>query len=117
MKVKTEILGILICIMLIALVIPISKSMNYDNNNIEKQSIIDDEKNPHTVTTDVDWWPMFRHDLQHTAYTTSTGPNMRSILWSYKAGCNESSPAVVDGQVYIGSDDGRVYCLDAKNGN
>jgi outer membrane protein assembly factor BamB len=28
-----------------------------------------------------------------------------------------SSPAVVDGRVYVGPDDGYVYCLDAKNGD
>jgi outer membrane protein assembly factor BamB len=28
----------------------------------------------------------------------------------------ESSPAIVDGRVYIGSNDGRFYVLDANNG-
>jgi len=37
--------------------------------------------------------------------------------WSYKTGGKvESSPAVVNGVVCIGTDDGKVYALDAKTG-
>jgi hypothetical protein len=35
-----------------------------------------------------------------------------SLIWSYSTGWNvESSPAVADGRVYVGSDDGRVYAF------
>ena len=38
-------------------------------------------------------------------------------LWNYTTGGGVySSPAVVDGVVYIGSDDDNVYALNATNG-
>ena len=38
-------------------------------------------------------------------------------LWNYTTGSYVvSSPAVVNGVVYIGSDDGNVYALNATNG-
>jgi len=39
------------------------------------------------------------------------------LLWSYTTGNYiESSPAVADGKVYIGSNDKKIYCLDATTG-
>jgi len=64
------------------------------------------------VTEAVDWWSMFRHDLRHTGYSTSTAPNTNKTLWSYTTGgFVVSSPAVVDGKVYVGSGDDYVYCF------
>ena len=49
----------------------------------------------------VDWWPMFRHDPNHTGYSTSTAPNTNNTIWIYTTGGPVySSPAVVDGKVY-----------------
>ncbi len=63
-------------------------------------------------------WPMFQHDLKHVGYSTSTAPNTNNIIWNYTTdGDVYSSPAVVDGKVYIGSDDGHMYCLDAEDGD
>jgi len=37
------------------------------------------------------------------------------LLWSYEVGQPiESSPAVADGKVVIGADDGNVYCFGTK---
>jgi len=39
------------------------------------------------------------------------------LVWSYETGDRiESSPAVSGGYVYVGSYDGKVYCLDASTG-
>ena len=39
------------------------------------------------------------------------------LLWKFQTqSFIESSPAVADGKVYTGGDDGYVYCLDAYNG-
>jgi len=68
-------------------------------------------------STSVDWWPMFRHDLSHTGYSTSWAPNTNQTLWSYTtSGAVGSSPAVADGKVYVGSADNKVYALDYLTG-
>ena len=62
-------------------------------------------------------WPMFRHDLGNTGFSSSYGPSEGVLLWSYTTGGGVySSPAVVDGKVYVGSYDNKVYCLDASTG-
>jgi outer membrane protein assembly factor BamB len=67
------------------------------------------------------WWPMFRHDPTHTGYSTSTAPSTNETLWNYTTnsfwlGGVDSSPAVADGMVFIGSNDGKVYALNASTG-
>jgi len=62
-------------------------------------------------------WSMFRHDLSHTGYSESPAPNTNQTQWNYTTGGSvSSSPAVVDGKVYVGSEDYKVYCLDALTG-
>jgi len=69
-------------------------------------------------TGESDWWPMLGHDLEHTRYSTSSAPETNTLNWTYQTnGDVESSPAVVDDRVYIGSSDNNVYCLDATNGD
>jgi len=63
-------------------------------------------------------WPMFRHDLTHSGYSESPAPNTNQTLWTYTTGGMGvfSSPAVVDGKVYVGADDNKVHCVDAATG-
>jgi outer membrane protein assembly factor BamB len=64
-----------------------------------------------------DDWPMFRHDPQHSGYSTSTAQNTNQTPWSYTTGgAVDSSPAFVDGKVYVGSSDKNIYCLNAATG-
>jgi outer membrane protein assembly factor BamB/chitodextrinase len=64
-----------------------------------------------------DDWPMFRHDPAHSGYSTSQAPNTSHVLWTFATGGSvASSPAAAAGRVYVGSHDGRVYCLDAATG-
>jgi len=64
-----------------------------------------------------DWWQMFRHDLSHSGYSSSSAPNTNFVLWNFTADSSvHSSPAIVDGKVYFGSMDLKVYCLNAING-
>jgi hypothetical protein len=69
------------------------------------------------ATSDTEW-PMFRYDPQHSGHSTTSAPITNPVLWSYTTGdCVDSSPAVVDGKVYVGSEDFNVYCLDAASGS
>ena len=83
-------------------------------NNSEDLRISDIETR--SLST-ADWWPMFHHDLNHSGYSTADTPETNKVTWTYATGdWVYSSPAVSDGKVYIGSDDGNVYCLDADDG-
>jgi len=61
---------------------------------------------------------MFHADPGHSGINDDGGTRPANILkWSFTTGDRVySSPAVVDGVVYVGSDDNRVYALDAVNG-
>ena len=61
-------------------------------------------------------WPMWRHDPAHSAIGQS-GPTNLTLRWKYETnGAVISSPSIVDGRLYVGSQDKNIYCLDARNG-
>jgi outer membrane protein assembly factor BamB len=76
-------------------------------------------------------WPMFRGDLSHSGVGTGSPVLTPKLLWKYTTGSAakshpteytdggavESSPAVVDGVVYVGCDDTSIYALNAVNGH
>lgn len=104
---KKKIVGVLVVTLLIAVpVLSVAGSVNIKNVGVTSSN------------DDTDWWPMFHHDLQNTGYSASEAPEEHSLLWRYsKEGALFSSPSVADGKVYIGSTDGKVYCLDAIYGD
>ena len=62
-------------------------------------------------------WPMFHRDPAHTGYTPTNGPLTNHTLWTYQTGGHVySSPCVVNGILYVGSNDNNVYALDAASG-
>jgi len=68
-------------------------------------------------------WPMLYHDPAHTSFTQDTGPNTKTLAWSYQTGTaiasyylHISSPAVVGTRLYVGSNSRYIYCFDAVNG-
>lgn len=65
-----------------------------------------------------DWWPMFRHDLTRTGFSTSNAPDTKELLWSYQIDYFiSSSPVVAHGRAYISSLDWKIYCFDMDNGD
>lgn len=65
-----------------------------------------------------DWWPMFRHDIIHSGYSTITAPEENQVLWSYQMNdITSSSPAVSHGRVYVGSWDWNIYCFYMDTGD
>lgn len=63
-------------------------------------------------------WAMFRRDINHTGSLNPGGILPKGeIRWTYTTGkAISSSPAVVDGIVYIGSRDSFVYAFKADTG-
>jgi len=63
-----------------------------------------------------DDWPMFHHDPQHTGFSTSL-PSNGLTLWRFPTDAEvRSSPAVVNGVVYVGSADNNTYALNGATG-
>src|ERR1700682_4373803 len=60
----------------------------------------------------------FRGDLQHTGvYHTGGVAQFTRVKWKFHThGFVVSSPAVADGVVYVGSNDGNLYAIDAASG-
>ncbi len=118
---KKELIGFLICMLLIAVaVLPVVPgAVNNVGNTLKEQQIAVEEGST-SQGDEVDWWPMFRHDLSNSGYSTSYGPETNNVLWTFQAdGLVDASPVVVDGRVYIGEcmNNGRLYCLDANDGS
>ena len=63
-------------------------------------------------------WAMFRADPSHSGIGTGNPPLSPTLLWEYNTGGPwiESSPAVANGMVYIGSNAGYIYALNALGG-
>ena len=62
-------------------------------------------------------WPMFHVDSSHSG--VGSGPSVLTFtkLWSYTTGgLVESSPAVVNGVVYVTRDSGSLFALNAASG-
>jgi len=67
-----------------------------------------------TSTSD---WPMFNANPSHTGVGTGSQILTPKLLWTYNTFAPVvSSPAVVDGVVYIGSDNSDVIALNATSG-
>lgn len=111
-KIKT----VIICMFLLSVLFLVSGTTDFCKSEYNQQQYIRSYD---------DSWPMFRHDLTHSGYSTSSAPNTNTTLWSYSppeftTWFGDSSPAVLDGKVYIGacSDEGLfakkgyVYCFD-----
>ncbi len=133
---NTKIIGMFVCIMLIAItIIPVSGIDNIEINDLEEQFLIDRQEIATTVDNNIDWWSQHQHDSQNTGYSTSTAPNTNNVLWACKLPKSRailSNPIVADNRVYIcgagedlsirgnfiGDKDfgGKLYCVDAITG-
>ncbi len=61
-------------------------------------------------------WTMFHADPSHSGLGTGNAVLTPVLLWKYIIGDFYSSPAVVAGVVYVGSENGNVYALNATSG-
>ncbi|MFT7485207.1 MAG: outer membrane protein assembly factor BamB [Candidatus Paceibacteria bacterium] len=62
-------------------------------------------------------WPLFRGTRGLGGVAAGNLPDKPQLLWTFEAeGAITSSPVVADGRVYFGSDDAKLYCLDAESG-
>jgi outer membrane protein assembly factor BamB len=60
---------------------------------------------------------MYRHDQQGTGTTTNPALS-NSLIWHFSTRDKiRSSPAIANGIVYQGSNDGNIYAINATNGS
>jgi len=114
---KESVFGIIV-LLIGAGVFPVAGTINDNENVIENQIQVESEKQNNAAFKDVDWWPMFHHDLNNSGFSTSKyAPQTSNILWTFETGLFVmSSPAVVNSKVYVGSFDEYFYCLDIDTG-
>ena len=74
-------------------------------------------------------WPTFQYDYQRTVVADNTGPKTNTLVWKWFSGIvtevpegafPESTalvPAVVDGKVYVGTEENRFVALDEFTGD
>ncbi|MCW4045819.1 MAG: PQQ-binding-like beta-propeller repeat protein [Candidatus Bathyarchaeota archaeon] len=61
-------------------------------------------------------WPMWRRDAAHSASGVS-GPTYLTLRWKFTTnGAVVSSPSIVDGIAYFGSQDKNIYAISARDG-
>ena len=65
-----------------------------------------------------DWWSMENHDVNNTGFSTATAPDYDNLFWINNTigGTYMGSPTVVNGCVYVGSEDNNLYCFHAQTG-
>ncbi|UCH88643.1 MAG: PQQ-binding-like beta-propeller repeat protein [Thermoplasmata archaeon] len=70
-----------------------------------------------------DTWAMFRYNASKWGFTPGEkGPDTNNVLWTFNTTNSNtgngvySSPAIVNGKVYIGSGGGKLFCLDLYTG-
>ncbi len=68
-------------------------------------------------------WNMFRYDEAHSGFIDGVNaPETNNILWTFNTSNSNtgngifSSAAIVEGKVYIGSGEGKLYCLNLTTG-
>ena len=71
------------------------------------------------IAADAKNWPLFRADSHSSGVAVSKLPEKLSVLWKFRVedGGFETTPAVVDGVVYVGDFDGKLYAIDAATGD
>ena len=69
-------------------------------------------------TTSPGDWPVLQHDMHRTGTADASGQLPQGqVAWTFETGAPvHSSPAVVNGVVYFGSEDDNIYALDAQTG-
>ncbi|NIR02497.1 MAG: PQQ-binding-like beta-propeller repeat protein, partial [Gemmatimonadales bacterium] len=72
---------------------------------------------PHDICGGASGWQMFRADSQHMGASRSSPDARGELAWTFRTGAwVQSSPAVTNGSVYVGSIDGCLYALEVSTG-
>ncbi len=99
---SNKIYGFLICLLLILSTFGVFGNANMVSR-YNQENIVD--YNQSNKAKDIDWWPMFHHDISLTGLSTSSAPETNNLFWDH--GLNEdirfSSNVIFDDRLYIGT--------------
>jgi outer membrane protein assembly factor BamB len=118
-KIKALMAGIIVvavCVLLVVLIKNSSDISEKESQAISLPQRIDgvDSNQPNNRKSN---WPMFRGQQGLLGRASGTLPDSLAVVWKFKTGGSiKSSPAVVDGIVFIGSSDDNIYAIDLKSG-
>jgi len=110
---KTRFISIIVCTVFFISIFPIA--CNSCDTELKTSNSASMQK-----TNQNDWWPMFQHDIEHTGFSTTKGPNDNNVLWTFQTNGTIHSPVIYDGKIYFGTDKAQgspwlnsyVYCLN-----
>jgi outer membrane protein assembly factor BamB len=101
---KKWLVFLICCLFILGFFLPVTKTSNLFKSNLQNEPTIKKTSSG----SDIDWWPMFHHDLRLSGYTTSTAPETNKVLWTIGSWENSwgdpqrSAPAIVNDKLYIG---------------
>jgi len=110
---KTRFISIIVCTVFFISIFPIAcNSCDTELKNLNSASMQKTNQN--------DWWPMFQHDIEHTGFSKTKGPDGNNVLWTFQTNGTVHSPVIYDGKIYFGTDKAQgspwlnsyVYCLN-----
>jgi outer membrane protein assembly factor BamB len=108
----------------LSLLLSMATSLVVGNSVMANFETLSDSETPSSSDTESNDWPMFLYNAGHTSSPDDVAPITYDLLWRFNtmpdgadAWIIGSSPAVVGGVLYIGSDDGRFYALESSSGN
>ena len=83
-------------------------------SSTEAEDVTGDRGGQHGAGGD---WPLFRGNSTLTGVAASELPDQPALLWSYQAGADiESTAAIAEGKVFVGSLDGFLHAIDLETG-
>ncbi len=116
-----QIIKYITLIVLLSIVIPLSFLSGCNSQDKPQNSPSPKTDSPEVITPPIiplraEDWHMFMHDLQFSGKSPDQKikPPLQ-LLWQFKTGGPiQASPVIVNGILYIGSTDGNLYALNAK---
>jgi len=108
---------ILISLLILPSVFGIVRNNKTERIDVESIQDVGDFSFSSRNATEGDSWTMFGYDHKNTHNYPHIAPNGSTTVWESNFDSRFfSSPCVVDGKIYVGGDDFKLYCVDAGTG-
>ena len=103
-------------------------SANFFSDHAENENVIDDiapdtSQEPRQESTRVtrgenDTWSMHGYDMKNSFNYPSAAPDEGDVIWDKPFPADfAAAPSIIDGTIYVGGTDFKLYCIDANTGD